>query len=161
VTNSFLYSSNKCSYLLSEELCALKICLDDEQPVVVEVGDDGLVVGCEANAAGRVEVLPHGALEAVLVQEVAVGAEELDSVVPGVRHQDLVSAVASHVPGVVELAGLRTLFAEGEDEIAADGENLGRETKYLSPQLAYQQVTNTIRMFFQPLDNTSSESLRP
>lgn len=53
--------------------------------MVVEVGDNGLVVGGEADAARRVEVLPHGAFEAVLVQEVAVGTEELNAVVPGVR----------------------------------------------------------------------------
>ena len=81
--------------------------------MVVEVGDDGLVVGREANAARGVKVLPHGALKTVLVQEVPVGTEELDPVVPGVGDQDLVSAVAGHVPGIVELPGLGTLFAEG------------------------------------------------
>ncbi len=40
--------------------------------MVVEVGDDGLVVGREADAPRRVEVLPHRALEAVLVQVVPV-----------------------------------------------------------------------------------------
>ena len=93
-------------HLLSKKLRTLEVRLDDEQSVVVEVGDDGLVVGGEANAARRVEVLPHGALEAVLVQEVAVRTKELDAVVPGVGDKNLVAAVASHIPRVVELAGL-------------------------------------------------------
>ena len=50
--------------------------------MVVEVGDDDVVARREADPPGRVEVLPHVALEAVLGDEVAVRLEQLDAVVP-------------------------------------------------------------------------------
>ena len=49
--------------------------------MIVEVGDDGLVVGREADASGRVEVFPHRALESVLVQEFAVGSKQLKRII--------------------------------------------------------------------------------
>ena len=48
----------------------------------------------------------------------------LNSMISRVGDNDLVLCVRGHVPGVVELAGLRTLFSESQDEVAADGENL-------------------------------------
>ena len=57
--------------------------------MVVEVCDDDVVAGREADSPGRVKVLPHVALEAVLGDKVAVGLEQLDAVVPGVRDEDL------------------------------------------------------------------------
>ena len=92
--------------------------------MVVEVRDDDVVAGREADAPGRVEVLPHVALEAVLGDKVPVRLEELDAVVPGVGDEDLVEAVAGHVPRVVELADLGAALAEGVQELAGDGEDL-------------------------------------
>ena len=63
-------------------------------------------------------MFPQLAVEPVLGQEVAHGAEELEAVVPRVRHQDLVLGVAGHVPGVEELAVPGALLAELEDEIS-------------------------------------------
>ena len=71
-------------YLFSKKLSAVQVGLDEEQSMVVEVRDNGLVVGREADAARRVEILPHRAFEAVLAQELPVGREKLDPVIPGV-----------------------------------------------------------------------------
>ena len=71
-------------HLFSKELRSLKVCLDNEKSMIVEVGDDGLVVGREADASGRVEVFPHRALESVLVQEVAVGSKQLKRVIASI-----------------------------------------------------------------------------
>ena len=73
------------THLFSEILGGLEVALDDEEPVVVEVGDDDVVAGREADAPRRVEVLPHVALEAILGDEVPVRLEQLDAVVPGVQ----------------------------------------------------------------------------
>ena len=88
--NSQWCQSNQCglqydfkkTHLFAEILGGLEVALDDEEPVVVEVGDDDVVAGREADSPGRVEVLPHVALEAVLGDEVAVRLEQLDAVVP-------------------------------------------------------------------------------
>ena len=74
--------------------------------MVIEVCHDSLIVGGETDSPRRIEVLPHGTLEAVLVQVVTVGREELDAMVSGVGHQNLIFAVASDVPWIIELAGL-------------------------------------------------------
>ena len=44
--------------------------------------------------------------------------------ISSVGDQNLVFAVAGHVPRVVELAGLRTLFSERQQKISVDRENL-------------------------------------
>ena len=44
--------------------------------------------------------------------------------VPGIGYQNLILAVASHVPGVHELAISRALLAELEHELALHGEDL-------------------------------------
>jgi hypothetical protein len=44
--------------------------------------------------------------------------------VPSVGYQDLIFAVAGHVPRVIELAGLRTLLSKCQQEISGDRENL-------------------------------------
>ena len=111
-------------YLFSKKLSAVQVGLDEEQSMVVEVRDDGLVVGREADAARRVEILPHRAFEAVLAQELPVGREKLDPVIPGVWDENLILAVARDVPRVVELSRFETLLAEREDEVAVEGENL-------------------------------------
>ena len=59
-------------------------------------------------------MLPHGTLEPVLIQVIPVPRKQLNPMVSGVRHQNLVLAVASHVPWVVELAGLGALLTEGQ-----------------------------------------------
>ena len=92
--------------------------------MVVEVGDDDVVAGREADAPGRIKVLPHVSLEAVLGDEVPVRLEQLDAVIPGVRDEDLVDAVAGHVPRVVELPDLGTALAKGVQEFAGYGEDL-------------------------------------
>ena len=51
--------------------------VDDEHAVIVEVGHDDLPVRLEADAAGRVEVLPVGSVEAELHQEGALRREQL------------------------------------------------------------------------------------
>jgi hypothetical protein len=71
-------------HLFSKELRSLKVCLDNEKSMIVEVGDDGLVVGREADASGRVEVFPHRTLESVLVQEVAVGSKQLKRIIASI-----------------------------------------------------------------------------
>ena len=69
-------------------------------------------------------MLPHGSFESVLVEVVPVWREQLNPMVSGVRHQDLVLAVAGHVPGVVELTSLGTLLTECQQEFTADCEKL-------------------------------------
>ena len=115
---------SKNSHLFPEILGGLEVALDDEKPVVVEVGDDDVVAGREADAPGRIKVLPHVSLEAVLGDEVPVRLEQLDAVIPGVRDEDLVDAVAGHVPRVVELPDLGTALAKGVQEFAGYGEDL-------------------------------------
>ena len=92
--------------------------------MVVEVGDDDVALVVEADAARRVKVFPERALEAVLVEEGAVGGEELDAVVARVRHQDLTVRVDGQVPRVVELPALGAFLAEFEEEGAVECEDL-------------------------------------
>ena len=72
--------------------------------MVVEVCDDGPVVGGETDASRGVKVTPQGPVVPVLDDKVAGGRKQLDAVVAGVGDQDLVPRVAGHVPRVVELA---------------------------------------------------------
>ena len=58
------------AHLTAEELCELKVCSDDEEPVVVEVGDDGPVVGGETDASRGVKVTPQGPVVPVLDDKV-------------------------------------------------------------------------------------------
>lgn len=104
--------------LRSQELRLFQIGIDDDDAVVVEVGDDDAASGGETDAPRRIEVLPHGAgpFEPVLVEENALGGEELDAVVAGVRHDDLTVGIAGDVPGVVELPVSAALLAKCEEE---------------------------------------------
>ena len=63
-------------------------------------------------------MFPKLAVEAVLGQEVPHGAEELQAVIAGVRHQDLVLGVTGNVPGIKELPVAGALLAELQDEIS-------------------------------------------
>ncbi len=71
-------------------------------------------------------MLPHGSLKPVLVQVVSIWREQLNPVITSVGNQDLVLAVASHVPRVVELTGLGTFLTKGQQEFATYCENLKR-----------------------------------
>lgn len=104
--------------------------VDQYQRVVVEVADDQAAVGREADAARRVEILPHvrRVFVAVLAQEHAVGAEQLHPVVPSVRDRDLALRVHRHVPGIIELAVFVALLAEAVHERTVHLKNLKRVT---------------------------------
>ena len=67
------------------------------------MGCSYLVILGKAHPARRIEMLPHLTVEAVLGQELAVLAEQLQPVVPRVGHQDLVLAVAGNVPRIQKL----------------------------------------------------------
>lgn len=71
-------------------------------------------------------MFPHSGrpLKPVLVNENPLRSEQLDSVVPGVRDDDLSVGVGGHVPGVIELSVAAALLAEGEQESAVDLEYL-------------------------------------
>ena len=47
------YYKSAAADLTAEELCELKVCSDDEEPVVVKVCDDGPVISGEADASGH------------------------------------------------------------------------------------------------------------
>ena len=72
-------------------------------------------------------MLPHGSFKPIFVDVVPVWRKQLNPMISRVRHQDLVLAVARHVPGVVELTGLGTLLTECQQEFTADSEKLKEE----------------------------------
>ena len=94
-------------YLLAQILGARKIVADDEQPVVIEICDNDLIVGRKADPARRVKLLPFSAFKTVFVDEFAVRRKQLNAMVARVAHQDFVAAVTRHVPRIVKLAMLK------------------------------------------------------
>ena len=90
--------------------------------MVVEVRYYHVTLVVETHASRGIEMLPQCPLEAVLVDEVAVSAEELDTMVASVGHQDLTIVVHSNIPGVVEQAVFTALFPEFHQECAVDAE---------------------------------------
>ena len=69
-------------------------------------------------------MFPKRSLEAVLVDERAVCCKELDSVVSSVGHQDLTFGVDGQIPGIVELAVLRSFLTKFEQERAIESKDL-------------------------------------
>lgn len=68
----------------AQEASRLAVRPDDQKSVVVEVGHHQVVFVIKGHSSGRVKVFPQGPLKAILVEEGAVGGEELHAVVPGV-----------------------------------------------------------------------------
>ena len=97
----------------AEKASRLEVGMDGQQPVVVET-----------YTALGIEVLPHGAFEAVFVDELAVGREQLHAMVTRVRHEDVAIAVHRHVPRVVELSVFAALLAELEQERSFERKHL-------------------------------------
>ena len=103
----------------AEILGSLKVGVDDEQTVIVEVGHDDLIVLIEGDAARRVELLPERSVEAVLVDELAARVKQLYAMIARVGDDDVRLAGDGHVPRIVEVGtGLAALLAELEEERA-------------------------------------------
>lgn len=96
--------------------------------MVVEVGHHQVVLMVKSHSSWRVKVFPQGPLKAVLVEEGAIRGEELHAMVPGVRDQDLTLRVDSHIPGVVKLPILGTLFPKLQQELALKRKHLTDKT---------------------------------
>lgn len=104
----------------------MEVGLNDEQTVVVEVGDNDLPVTREADTTGRGEVLGEGALEAIFVEEGAVRRKQLHAPVASVRHDDAARAIITdrHVPGVVELTVLAASLAKLGQKLYSNNDEL-------------------------------------
>lgn len=109
----------------------LAVWSNDQEPVVVEVGYHQVVFVVESHSSGRVKVFPQGPFKAILVEKGAVRGKELHTVVPRVRNQNLTLRVDSHIPGIVELPILGTLFPKLQQELALKSKHLSDKTNGL------------------------------
>lgn len=128
------------SSLGAQEASGLTVRSNNQEPVVVEVGHHQVVLVVEGDTPRRVEVFPQGPLKAVLVEERAVWRKELHAMVPGVRDQDLTLGVDSHVPGIVELSILGTLFPKLQQELTLESKHLSDKVNVLKLHLFTPQV---------------------
>jgi hypothetical protein len=92
--------------------------------MIVEICDDDMALVIETHTARRVEVFPECSLEAVLVDERAVGCKELDAVVSSVRHQNVALRIDGQIPRVIELAVLGSFLTKLEEERPVKREHL-------------------------------------
>ena len=105
--------------LAAEKLGRLKVRIDDQETVIVEISDYDLVLLVECNASRRVELFPQRPIKAILVQEDAIGVEQLDTMISRIGYQDVRLARDGHVPRIVEVrARFASFLAELEDERA-------------------------------------------
>ena len=104
--------------------------------IVTMVLTTNLVILCEADSPRRVEMFPHLAFKTILGQVVTIRAKQLQPdtckvnevafttnimtipVVPCIRYQDLVLAIASHVPRIEELSITRPLLSKLENKFS-------------------------------------------
>ena len=78
-------------------------------PVVAKVHDDDFPSGRDAHPAGSVEFPGSGPWGAEGVDKDPVGVEDLDPVVPGVRHHDMTLFVDGNAVRAGELARIGAL----------------------------------------------------
>lgn len=123
------------SALGAKEASWLAVRPDDQEPMVVEVGHHEVVFVVKSYSSGRVKVFPQGPFESILVEERPVGGEELHPVVPGVRDQDLTLRVDSHIPRIVELPILGTLFPKLQQELALKSKHLSDKANVCKPNV--------------------------
>ena len=86
--------------------------LEDLHPVIAKVDHDQLSLGRNAEPRGPVELAGSVALGAELVDEDALGAEDLDAVVATVGHDDVAFLVHGYTVG----SGERAVFIALEDK---------------------------------------------